>query len=70
MTVRVKPPPMRVMVAVRKAVTLLASKVAVSVVLPLPLAALRVSQSASSEVVQLVLLAMEKLVEPAVLPTD
>ena len=34
-----------------------------------PPALLRVSQSASSEVVQVVLLAMEKLVEPAVLPT-
>ena len=61
---------MRVMVAVRIVVTLLAVKVAVRVASPLPPALLRVSQSASSEVVQVVLLAMEKLVEPAVLPTD
>jgi len=41
----------------------------VRVASPDPEAALRVSQSASSEVVQVVLLAMEKLVEPAMLPT-
>jgi hypothetical protein len=69
-TVLVIPPPVTVIVPVLAVVTLLASKLAVRVPAPVPLAGVTVSQVASSETVQLVLLATVKDVLPAVLATD